>query len=214
MKINKIKIGLILVLFLMAGLFSCCQKNSLSQIQEEFQEEIKEEQTESEATGAEDSSSMPGKGETLPLEIESSTQMLRVYVSGCVVQPDVYTLSPGSIVKDLIMMAGGMTQEADPDRINLAQELKDGEHIIVFDKAGSIAPALAEEAGTGGEARININTADKNALMSLPGIGESKAEAILAYRREQPFTVIEDIMKIPGIKKNAFEKVKDRIRVQ
>ena len=61
---------------------------------------------------------------------------------------------------------------------------------------------------------VNINRADKNTLMTLPGIGESKADAIIRYREEHGnFTAIEDIMNIPGIKQGAFDKIKDFITV-
>ena len=67
---------------------------------------------------------------------------------------------------------------------------------------------------SGGDGKVNLNTAGKEELMTLNGIGESRAADIIRYREEQgPFQSIEDIMKIPGIKDASFEKIKDRISV-
>ena len=100
--------------------------------------------------------------------------------------------------------------DADPDRLNLAEYVKDGEQIRI--------PYLDEEPEEGdsppGDSRVNINTASKEELMSLPGIGESRAEDILAWRSKSRFEKPEDIMNVPGIKEGAFRKLEGRIRTK
>ena len=105
------------------------------------------------------------------------------------------------------------TEDADTQYLNMAEQIKDGSRIIVYSKeeAASAKQTVHEEQE---ENVVNINQADKNTLMTLPGIGESKADAIIRYREEHGnFTAIEDIMNISGIKQGAFDKIKDFITV-
>jgi competence protein ComEA len=136
-----------------------------------------------------------------------------VYVCGEVSEEGVYTLPAGSRVADAINAAGGAKEEADLRQLNLAETVQDAQKILV----PSAAPQSAgDDTGTVLETdgRIDINRADAAALMTLPGIGEAKAAAIIAYRNEHgPFAAAEDIMNVPGIKQSAFEKIRDRIRV-
>ena len=72
----------------------------------------------------------------------------------------------------------------------------------------------AEKAGSTSDGKVDINTAEKNELMTLPGIGEAKADAIVRYREEHgTFQKIEDLMEVEGIKEGVFQKVKDQIKV-
>ena len=140
---------------------------------------------------------------------------LRVYVSGAVTHPDVYELPTESIVKDAIEAAGGATDEADLDRINLALSVVDGQHIYV-PKLGEDSPPIlppAQRSGTtsfevGG--KININTASQSEIETLPGIGPSKAQGIIENR---PYESIEGIQKVPGIGEGTFKKIQDLITV-
>ena len=153
---------------------------------------------------------------SLTKESESATVTLEeyidVFISGCVNNPDVYTLKKGSIIKDAVEMAGGFSENACRDYVNLAKRLESGEHIIIpsQDEAGSLKPIQVEDAPSG-SSLVNINKASKEELMSLPGIGERKAEAIIKYRNSKSFSNIEDIMNISGIKEAAFSKIKDKI---
>ena len=140
-----------------------------------------------------------------------------VHVSGAVQDPDrVWFLQEGSRVSDAIQAAGGALDTADVSRLNLAQLLTDGMKIYVpfqgeEDKEDSV---WIEESDTqtSGEVRININTAGKEALMELPGIGAAYAERIIQYRAENgPFSSIEEITNVKGIGEKTFEKFKDRI---
>lgn len=135
-----------------------------------------------------------------------------VYVTGRVKKPDVYKVSEGSRVYQLIDMAGGFEEDADTVGINLADRVYDGMKLVVYAVGEVHEPEstfVSEK-----EDVININTASKEQLMTLPGIGESKAESIIRYREETGrFNSIEDIMNISGIKEGAYNKIKELITV-
>ena len=128
---------------------------------------------------------------------------------------------------DAVNAGGGFLPEAAQDSCNLAEPVTDGCQIYIMTKqesleaektsgirqTGRISGASAAVSGTGA-GLVDLNTADKTALMTLPGIGESRADDILEWRSKNGgFQRIEDIMKISGIKKGAFEKIKDKITV-
>ena len=147
---------------------------------------------------------------TEPEKTETSVSWCYVHVCGAVRTPGVYELAEGSRGCDAIAAAGGFTEQAAEDFLNLAQPVWDGQKLYV--PGQEEAKVLSESGQENG--RININTASREQLMTLPGIGEARAEAILKYRREAgPFLVIEDIMKVSGIKEAAFLKIKDDITV-
>ena len=146
---------------------------------------------------------------------------LRVYVTGAVLHPDVYRLPPGSIVKDAIEAAGGAAGDADLNRINLAQELRDQQQIYVPRLGETDAPPPVT-GGTSGASpksnapvgKININTATLEELDTLPGIGPVIAQRIIDYRTANgSFSRIEEITLVPGIGDATYEKIKDRITV-
>jgi competence protein ComEA len=140
---------------------------------------------------------------------------LRVYVSGAVAQPDVYTLPPESIVKDAVLAAGGPTSDADLDHINLALSLADGQQVHVPRVGEEGVPVQSPTGQRGSGARININTADAAALELLPGIGPALAQRIVDYRQAHgPFARVEDIMKVSGIGQGTFEKIRDLIATE
>jgi len=140
---------------------------------------------------------------------------LRVYVSGAVHRPDVYILAPDSIVKDALLAAGGATDEADLDRINLALPVADGQHIYVPRLGEENPPVPSPSVPSPSDGRININTADSAALEALPGIGPVIAQRIIDYRLANgPFTQIEEIMDVSGIGSVTFEKIKDLITTE
>ena len=141
-------------------------------------------------------------------EKETEIRHVCVYICGAVADPGVYTLPAGSRGADALEAAGGFSEGADPASVNLAEFLEDGMMIVVSENH---AAGEGESRGTG---KINLNTADVSALTTLPGIGEGKAEEIIRYReRNGRFKKPEDLMKVPGIKEKAFERVKDKIIV-
>jgi competence protein ComEA len=139
-------------------------------------------------------------------------QPLRVYVSGAVHNPDVYTLSPESIVKDALLAAGGATDEADLDRINLALPLADGQHIYVPHLGEENPPVPSPPVAAPSDGKININTAGSATLETLPSIGPVIAQRIIDYRLANgPFAQLEEIMDVSGIGPATFERIKDLI---
>ena len=123
----------------------------------------------------------------------------------------------GDRVKDAIDAAGGLTAEADSQKVNLAQRVED-QMVIVVPKVGEEAeaiPAGATSKEASKEGKVNINTATVEELKTLKGVGEKKAEAIIEYRKKNgSFKTKEDLMKVRGIGKKLFESFQERIVTQ
>ena len=146
-------------------------------------------------------------------ETINRTQMVYVYVCGAVQNPGVVEVPEGSRAEEALRLAGGMTEKADPFYVNLAEPVTDGQKLYfpTTEEAESLENATkAAEAGL-----VNINTASEEELCTLPGIGASRAADIVRYReRNGIFQTKEDIMKVSGIKQNAYDKLCDKITVQ
>ncbi|MCB6610434.1 helix-hairpin-helix domain-containing protein [[Clostridium] symbiosum] len=185
-------------------------------------------------------SSQPGTESEDDGTAGGTTGRIFIHVCGEVTVPGVYGLEEGSRIYQAIEMAGGFTEDAAQDFLNMAESLEDGMKIQVpnrkeageWDSRKAVTyPEYSEPAGrtqekeaagaggfqersNTGTAKVNLNTAAKEQLMTLKGIGEARAEAIIAYRQESgPFTRIEDIMEVSGIKEAAFQKIKEDITV-
>jgi competence protein ComEA len=146
-------------------------------------------------------------------EATPTPRPLRVYVSGAVHSPDVYPLAPDSIVKDALLAAGGATDDADLDRINLALPVTDGQHVYVPALGETDVPVQppSSQPATGSN-KININTADAATLETLPGIGPALAQRIIDYRQANgPFARIEDVKNVSGIGDGILSKIQDLI---
>jgi competence protein ComEA len=165
----------------------------------------------------------PPRGEPIQLLPAPTQPPYEIYVVGAVLQPGVYQLPPGSRVEDAIQSAGGMQKEADPEAINLAALLFDGDRIRVPTQkvpaqtpVGTKPPAtssvtLAPLATTG---PVDINTATVDELDTLPGIGPAIAGRIITYRQAYgSFKTIQDLLKVEGIGLSIFSKIKERITV-
>lgn len=140
---------------------------------------------------------------------QEETAYLYVHVCGAVNSPGLVRLPEGSRVFDALEMAEGFAPEADTSAVNLAAVLTDGQQLYF--------PVFGEPAGEvyGETVLVNINTADERELCTLTGIGSSRAQAILEYRKRQGgFGSIEELMKVPGIKKSVYEKICDKITVK
>ena len=148
---------------------------------------------------------------------KNSNNTIVVEIKGEVMNPDVYTLNEGSIIKDLIEMAGGLTKEADISNINRAKEIKNHELIIIRNindinlEVGAENIEVNEDSDDG---KISINDADLNKLKEIPGIGEVKANSIILYReKNNGFKSIEELKNVDGIGEKTFEKIKDSIKL-
>lgn len=136
---------------------------------------------------------------------------IMVHVSGEVYRPGLVTLVNGDRVIDAVNLSGGLKNEADLDRINLAKKVQDEEKIHI--------PSIGEETSVSveglvtTEGKININTCTKSDLETLPGIGDKTADKILEYRNGNTFKRIEDIMNVSGIGEKKFDSIKDLIVV-
>ena len=145
-------------------------------------------------------------------EASGEPQPICVYVCGEVRAPGVYELREGDRIVDAVEAAGGTTEAASDTWLNLAEPVSDGQKIEVPSREQ--AEELEEENRKAQSGLVNLNTASTEELMTLAGIGQSKAEAILSYREEHGgFEKPEDLMEIPGIKEGVFEKIKDQITV-
>lgn len=148
---------------------------------------------------------------TIPSVTEVVEETVFVYVCGQVNKPGIVELRKGARIYEAIVGAGGITENGNPDAINQAKPVEDGQMIYV--------PMIGEEYTTEGmegqgDGLVNINTAGVSELTTLPGIGESRANDIISYRDSNGgFKSIEDIMNVPGIKEAAFSRIKDYIKI-
>ena len=149
----------------------------------------------------------------------STTQETVIFVDikGAVKNPGVYQMKVGDRVKDALDAAGGLKEEADSQKVNLAKRLED-QMVIVVPKVGEEAeeiPAGATSKEEAKEGKVNINTATVEELKTLKGVGDKKAEAIIEYRKKNgSFQTKEDLMKVRGIGKKLFESFQERIVTQ
>lgn len=145
--------------------------------------------------------------------VEPQTVYVYVYVCGAVRTPGVVEVPEGSRAAEALELAGGMTTEADPFYVNLAEIVTDGQKL--YFPTASEAEELEAAGKAAEEGLVNINTASAEELCTLPGIGASRAADIVRYREKNgAFQTKEDIMKVSGIKQNAYDKLCDRITVQ
>lgn len=185
---------------------------------------------------AEPNAGSPDRTELSDAPAEKAPTLV-VHICGAVSAPGVYELPAGSRIIDAVEAGGGFLPEADEACCNLAEEIVDGCQIYIMTKTESCSDGQTEkkagiQTSPDGDLQttdrnvrsnsapaldsglVNLNTADAAALMTLPGIGESRAKAIISYREQHgAFVKIEDIMKISGIKQAAFSKIKDKITV-
>lgn len=171
----------------------------------------------------------------------ASGEMIKVYVVGCVKSPGIVTIEKGQMIYDAVALAGGLTEEADAKNINMVYRLNEnvmlyiksikeaeqtrenikGENAVIVKGSGDSALVIDDGGGDDKNDQetkpglVNINTADIAELDTLPGIGEATAKDIIAFReKNNGFRRIEDIMKVPRIKQNRFDKIRDFITVE
>lgn len=239
MKVKRIKAVAAAILFLIAGvLYSANRSQDIFLLETREAGSLPEEASAGEQgrTSREESvsqaetglSDTKGQKESSSGSSESpgETALIRVHVCGAVKKAGVYQLKEGAIVEEALEAAGGVVAGGAADYLNLAGRISDGEKVYVpflkdlenpyGEPSDPVASSFAQPEGDAGAAGslVNINTADRTQLMTLPGIGQTRADAILAYRESSgAFQKIEDIMNVSGIKEGAFKKIKDRITV-
>lgn len=157
---------------------------------------------------------------------------ITVYVSGAVAKPGLHEIAPGSRAVDAIEAAGGMTEEANKDRVNLAKICKDGmqinvprlsakelrklkqaQNVYVSESANAVDNAVqpvnyVPDAQQDNGGKIRLNSATLEELEELPGVGEITAQRIVEYRNLHGFNKIEDIMNVKGIGQAKFNKMR------
>lgn len=216
---NKKIIGLaiITIIIFIVSIFLYKQKSS-NAFKEEYMTEIFEEESndnmEYTETLEEDT--------TIINEDSIDRNKIIVEIKGEVAKPDVYQLEEGSIIKDLIDMAGGVTEEADLSRINRAEELLNHELIIIGNindetessvvQNSSVSSGNSTDNDSKSSTLININTADLEQLKEITGIGNIKAQSIIDYREANGgFKSLEELKNVDGIGDKTFEKIKEQI---
>lgn len=169
---------------------------------------------------------------------EETEETYKVDIKGEINSPGLYSIKKNSRVMDVIQLAGGITDQADTSVINLSKKIQDEMVIIIYSKVqvknfeetkevekqiqekckqpeeNSIKNDACIQTDTKISGKISINTATKEELMTLPGIGESKAKDIISYREKNgPFATIEDLAKVSGIGESTIANIKENITV-
>lgn len=204
-KENKVKKQIILlgivVLMMLVGCTGCKKQSYL-----ETQSDLQEEHTKS--------------ADTTEEKKQQTEQVTEIYVQidGAVKKPGVYTFSEESRVYELIEAAGGLLPEAYDLGINQAKRLADGEKIYVYTKEeienGAGTTDTQNPKGQADDGKVNINTASVEELMTLSGIGETRAKDIIAYRNAHgAFSLPEDLKNVSGIGDSTYNKIADAIIV-
>lgn len=178
------------------------------------------------SAGADSAGDATGKTSITDSEEENQPGTVKVFVCGAVLQEGVYTLKEGSRIDSALKLAGGFAQDADTDYVNLAETVEDGQKIYFPREGEEVTEAQSKETATTGSsdatgsqsqensALVNINTADIEGLKTLPDIGETRAQRILAYRQSNGnFASKEDIKNVSGIGDSIYESIKDYITV-
>ena len=215
---NKKIIGLaiITIIIFIVSIFLYKQKSS-NAFKEEYMTEIFEEESNDNMEYIETLE----EDTTIINEDSIDRNKIIVEIKGEVAKPDVYQLEEGSIIKDLIDMAGGVTEEADLSRINGAEELLNHELIIIGNINDETESSVVQNNSTyssngnnsdKGNTLININTADLEQLKEITGIGNIKAQSIIDYREANGgFKSLEELKNVDGIGDKTFEKIKEQI---
>ena len=137
---------------------------------------------------------------------------LFVHVAGAVRRPGVYQLAPGSRVDDAVKAAGGMAEGAEPDAVNLAEKLRDGQQVLIPRSPDPATTGVGRgTAGARPDGKISLNRASAKELEELPGVGPTLAERIAQYRDEHGgFRRLEELRQVEGIGDKKYEQIVSR----
>lgn len=182
-------------------------------------------------------SSLPQSAQSAVTSKAAQAKTVRVQVSGAVLEPGIYDLPANCRVEEAIAAAGGLTENADSERVNLVRKVRDGMQIRVPEKkaawtsrtqrknaqatagysASSTKKSSSTRAGTGKNnsavQSVRINSASASELQQLPGIGPALAKRIVETRNSGRFTSVEDLLRVPGIGKAKLAKLRDYVEV-
>ena len=202
MRDRKKRTTVVIMICILLVVVSGCSKEKNSDTLEEVQQREKTEsvevpdETESKADETEQTV------DTEPVKKAGSEGVIYVFVCGQVASPGVYELPEGSRICQAIDAAGGMLDTASTDWVNQAETAEDGQKIYV--------PSTEEAEGT--DEKVHLNAASREELMTLTGIGEKKADAIIRYRESNGgFQSVDELMQVEGIKEGTYNKIKDSI---
>lgn len=195
---NVNKTGFVLVLFLCITICGGCKRKSYIESQSE-NSNVKD-------VKLDDKKADKSRVDLKPGEIY-------VDVEGAVQKAGVYKLKSGSRIYQAIKSAGGLREDASIQNLNQAELLEDGQKIYIFSQ-NEYEAEQQKNVDSGDDKLVNLNTATADELMTLPGVGKSKADSIIKFREEQGrFKAKKDLMKIPGIKQGVFSKIENLIKV-
>lgn len=218
---DKKKLGIyIIILILLTILGFNYYRNGYKELRKNNDEDIFVEQNNESDNSAYFENESNSKSEFSEKSIPLKDKNIVVEIKGEVKKPDVYTLEDESIVKDVIDLAGGVTEEADISNINRAKKLQNHELIYIRNK-NEINNKVEDntvvnniETTTNASNMVNINSATLEELKTLNGIGDVKANGIIEYREKSGgFTSTDQIKEVDGIGEKMFEKIKDKIEV-
>ena len=218
---DKKKLGIyIIILILLTILGFNYYRNGYKELRKNNDEDIFVEQNNESDNSAYFENESNSKSEFSEKSIPLKDKNIVVEIKGEVKKPDVYTLEDESIVKDVIDLAGGVTEEADISNINRAKKLQNHELIYIRNK-NEINNKVEDntvvnniETTTNASNMVNINSATLEELKTLNGIGDAKANGIIEYREKSVgFTSTDQIKEVDGIGEKMFEKIKDKIEV-
>lgn len=214
------KPGMVLIILtMMTFVLSGCQSDEITGEEVTLGEEALQEEKGSGEEQADGESQEQREGTGKEQTGRTDEGKIWVYVCGQVASPGVYELPEESRIYEAVESAGGILEQGAAESVNLAEKASDGQRIYIPSKEEAAAmPAETPDEGSSGgmnDERVNLNTADKEELMTLTGIGETRAEAILTYREENgSFHSPEDIMNVQGIKEGIYEKIKEQIKTE
>lgn len=209
MRDRKKRITVVIMICILLVVVSGCSKEKSSDTLEEVQQR---EKTESVEVSDETEQTV----DTEPVKKAGSEGVIYVFVCGQVASPGVYELPEGSRICQAIDAAGGMLDTASTDWVNQAETAEDGQKIYVplTEEAETMPEGQTQETSSaeGTDGKVHLNAASREELMTLTGIGEKKADAIIRYRESNGgFQSVDELMQVEGIKEGTYNKIKDSI---
>lgn len=217
-----LKTGLTVIFILLAGILYSCREVNKQDEQIILQNQESNEQDQEVNLANQESNSTENGVQAINKDtqviVQDSVQYIYIHICGAVKEPNVYEVEVNTRLISVINLAGGLTEDAAGDYVNQAALVQDGQQIYIPTKeeVEGMTPTNYEvsESSDIVSSKVNINTATMEALMTLTGIGESKAKSIIAYRQDNDgFQAIEEIKNIDGIKDAVYDKIFDLITV-